>query len=147
MDIIIIFIMIIFGGLFAGGVLTIAWDRLPAWRDMETKAFKADFGRTIRVADRLQPILLVGTILATGVFSLDKDGIVQVLAWMAAGGFAATLAASVTILMPLQQRILSTDEPITRMYAKWRQGHIGRTVLSLVSFTLLAVSLSVLIVT
>lgn len=48
------FIMIISSGLFTGGVLTIAWDRLPAWKGMSLEAFKADFGRTIRVADILQ---------------------------------------------------------------------------------------------
>jgi hypothetical protein len=32
--------MLISGGLFAGGVLSIAWERLPAWRRAELPNFR-----------------------------------------------------------------------------------------------------------
>lgn len=143
METILVFIMIICSGLFTGGVLTITWSRLSVWKKMDSQSFKEDFGHTIRITDKLQPILLVITILSAGFFSFSKDGIVQILTLMVAGGFTITLVASIVVLVPLQKRILNSTESPIHMYAKWQQGHIGRTVLSLLSFFLLALSLSI----
>ncbi len=136
--------MIISSGLFTGGVLTVTWSRLPVWKKMDFQSFKADFGHTIKVTDKLQPILLVSTIFTAGIFSLNKSGIEQILAFIAVGGFTITLLASVAVLVPLQKRVLNSNESSALMYAKWQQGHIGRTVLSLVSFLSLTLSLSIL---
>lgn len=144
MEAILVFIMIICSGLFTGGVLTITWGRLSVWKKMNAQSFKEDFGHTIRITDKLQPILLVATILSTGIFSLSQDGVEQTLLRAAMGGFAITFLASVAVLVPLQKRILASAESPVRMYAKWQQGHMGRTVLSLLSFFSLALSLSLL---
>lgn len=144
METTLVFIMIICSGLFTGGVLTITWGRLSVWKKMNSQSFKEDFGHTIRITDKLQPILLVSTILSAGIFSFSQDGIERVLIWAAAGGFALTFLASITILVPLQKRILASTESPTHMYAEWQQGHVGRTVLSLLSFFALALSLSML---
>ncbi len=143
MESILVFIMIVTSGLFTGGVLTITWGRLSVWKKMNSQSFREDFGHTIRITDKLQPILLVSTILSAGFFSLSKDGIEQILVWVATGGFALTLLASIVILVPLQKRILASTDSPTRMYATWQQGHMGRTVLSLASFCSLAFSLSI----
>lgn len=144
MEVILVFIMIICSGLFTGGVLTITWGRLSVWKKMNPQSFKEDFGHTIRITDKLQPILLVATILSTGIFSLSQDGVEQTLLRVAMGGFAITFLASVIVLVPLQKRILTSAESPARMYAKWQQGHMGRTALSLLSFFSLALSLSML---
>lgn len=143
MEAILVFIMIISSGLFTGGVLTITWSRLAAWKKMNSQTFKEDFGDTIRITDKLQPILLASAILSTGIFSFSKDGIEQTLAWIATGGFTITLLASILVLVPLQKRILQSAQSPTQMYAKWQQGHMGRTVLSLLSFFSLALCLCI----
>jgi hypothetical protein len=51
--------MVINGGLFAGGVGTIAWERVPAWRRMQLADFQVGFAHTLRRVDRLQPALLL----------------------------------------------------------------------------------------
>lgn len=135
--------MLVCSGLFAGGVLTITWDRLPIWQKMDFQPFKADFGHTLRVADKLQPILLIITILMSGIFSFNREGPEQIFALAATAGFVITLLASVVVLVPLQKRILHSNELPAQMYARWRQGHIGRTMLSLVSFFCLVLSLGI----
>lgn len=135
------FIMLLCGGLFAGGVLAIAWTRVGAWKSMPFDAFKTDFGQTIKIADKLQPALAVGAILGAVLFGAGESGQAQTLALMSAAGFLATLLASVTILVPLQRRILRVQEESTAtdaMRARWSTGHLGRTALSLISFALAA---------
>src|SRR3990167_6913911 len=136
MEVILVFIMIISSGLFTGGVLTITWGRLSVWKKMNPQSFKEDFGRTIRITDKLQPILLVSTILSAAIFSFTQDGIEQVLIWVATGCFALTFIASIIVLVPLQKHILNSTQSPMHMYANWQQGHMGRTVLSLLSFSL-----------
>ena len=41
------FLMLASGGLFAGGVSALAWDRIPAWRRMPSADFRTDFGGVI----------------------------------------------------------------------------------------------------
>ncbi len=139
-------LMLLCGGLFAGGVLTLAWNRLPAWRGMERSSFADDFGRAINVADRLQPFLLVIAILAGAVFALNSEGLAQGLAIAAIVGFLLTLVLSLAILVPLQRRILATykeADDFEAMRARWLQGHTGRTVVSLISFLLAVIAVSV----
>jgi hypothetical protein len=53
------FLMLVGGGLFAGGVAALAWDRIPAWRSMPLAEFRTDFAGVVQRADRVQPGLLV----------------------------------------------------------------------------------------
>ena len=39
--------MLIAGGLFAGGVALIAWERGPAWRASDLPAFRIAFAHTL----------------------------------------------------------------------------------------------------
>lgn len=138
--------MILSGGFFSGGVIALAWNRLPVWKELPFAQFKSDFGRTIRFADILQPFLLAGAIISTLLFALNSQNWASTLAWMATAGYAATMAASVALLVPLQRKLLSfNEEPgdLAILRAKWITGHIGRTVLSSLSFILAAVSVAV----
>jgi hypothetical protein len=49
--------MMVSGGLFAGGVMSIAWERVPAWRRTHLPDFRIGFAHTLRRVDRLQPAL------------------------------------------------------------------------------------------
>lgn len=136
-------LMLVSGGLFTGGVAVFAWERLPAWRRMPRERFKADFAGAIRKADRVQPALLVATIVATVAFGLTATGAARTLAIMGGIGFALTLLASGAVLVPLQRRIVTEGELVEAMRHRWFLGHLGRTALSVSSLLLVAVAAAI----
>jgi hypothetical protein len=101
--------MLISGGLFAGGVASIAWERLPAWRATELADFRVAFAHTLRRVDRLQPALLVVCLVATIGFAFNVDGASQLLALLAAASFLAVLVGSGALLVPVQRRLVSSS--------------------------------------
>lgn len=132
------------GGIFTARVVYFAWVRAPRWLRMEPQVFLPDFERTIRTADKVQPALLVVTIASLWMLSRSVDGMPSTLALAATGGFAATMIASVAVLVPLQRRMIRDGQnpatPIRAMRSRWVRGHVGRTALSIVSFALLALA-------
>lgn len=135
-------LMLIAGGLFAGGAATFAWSRVPIWRRMPAQEFIGDFEETLRRTDKVQPALLVAAIVSAAGFALTADGLARVLAFVGAAGFVVTLAASLAILVPLQRRIVATPpaEAIDEMRARWFRGHLGRSMLGAASFVAVAVA-------
>ena len=137
-------LMLIAGGLFAGGAATFAWSRVPIWRGMAVPDFMTDFGQTIRRTDKVQPaLLLVAAASAIG-YAVAADGWARLLAALGAAGFVLVLLASLAVLVPLQRRIVAT--PVTdagdieAMRLRWFTGNLGRSVLSLVSFALMVLA-------
>ena len=47
------FLVLVSGGLLAGGVLALAWDRIPAWRSMPLAEFRTDIGGVVQREDRV----------------------------------------------------------------------------------------------
>jgi hypothetical protein len=137
-------IMLIAGGLFAGGAASFAWSRVPIWRRMPVQGFIGDFQETLRRTDQVQPALLVVAIVSSAEFALTADGSARVLASVGAVGFVASLAASVAILVPLQRRIVATPpaeaEAIDEMRARWFRGNLGRSMLGVASLVAVAVA-------
>jgi hypothetical protein len=138
--------MLVTGGLFAGAALSIAWERIPAWRKAAPESFRADFAYTLRRVDRLQPALLAACLLSTVGFAVTAGGTARILAAVAAVGELATLAGSVAWLVPIQQRLVPSGPEkqaptadTARLLARWSAGHVARTALSL-AFLLLAVT-------
>jgi hypothetical protein len=77
------FLMLVSGGLFAGGVSAVAWDRIPAWRPgMPLAEFRTDFAGVVQRADRVQPGLLVVAIVASFGFGSADPGAARILALM-----------------------------------------------------------------
>jgi hypothetical protein len=139
--------MLLAGALFTGGVTWFAWMRLPAWRGMSSAEFEVDFAESIRRADRVQPALLVATLVASIRFALQAAHIARMLAIVGIAGLILTLVGSGTILVPLQGRIVrtagrATVEQANAMRRGWLGGHLVRTALALASFTLLVVAAS-----
>jgi hypothetical protein len=58
------------------------------------RGLNPDFARSIRRADRLQPALLVATIVSTPGFAISASGPEATLAFVAAGGYTLRLARS-----------------------------------------------------
>src|ERR687895_204982 len=139
-------LMLIAGGLFAGGAATFAWSRVPIWRWMALQEFIGDFKPTLRRTDKVQPALLVAAIVSAAGFALTADGSARVLASVGAAGFVVTLAASLAILVPLQRRIVATPpeeaKAIDEMRTRWFRGHLGRSMLGVASFVAVAVAVA-----
>jgi hypothetical protein len=135
-------LMLIAGGLFAGGAATFAWSRVPIWQRMPVQEFVGDFEETLRRTDKVQPALLVAAIVSAAGFALAADGSARVLALVGAAGFVATLAASIALLVPLQRRIVATPpaeaQAIYEMRVRWFRGHLGRSMLAVASFVAVA---------
>jgi Anthrone oxygenase len=137
--------MLIGAGLFAGGVVSIAWERIPAWRDADLPDFQAAFAHTLRRVDRLQPALLVASLTSTIGFALSEGGVARISALLAAAGFLIVLLGSAAWLVPIQRRLVASgpERPASQLEelrAQWLCGHLIRTVVALASFTLAAVA-------
>jgi hypothetical protein len=137
-------LMLLAGGLFAGGAASFSWARVPIWRTMPLPAFTDDFAATIRWADKVQPALLVVAIASAVAYAVTADGSASNLGWVGAAGFAVTLVASVAVLVPLQRRIIHArpGDPtsVEEMRSRWFSGHIGRSVVSTAAFTAVALA-------
>jgi Anthrone oxygenase len=137
--------MLISGGLFAGGVVSIALERLPAWRATDLSDFRVAFAHTLRRVDRLQPALLIVCLASTLGFALSADGAAQLLALLAAAGFLAVLVGSGALLVPVQRRLVSPEAELPppeaeRLRKRWLRGHLIRTAVALVALALAVVA-------
>jgi hypothetical protein len=100
----------------------------------------------VQRADRVQPGLLVAAIVASFGFGLADSGAARILALIGASGFLATLIGSVAVLVPLQRRMSSPSleaSALERMRHLWFGGHIGRTLVGMASFVLVASAVAV----
>ena len=57
--------MLVSGGLFAGGVTALAWDRIPAKGTLPLVECWPDFAGVVQRANRVQPGLLMVTIVSS----------------------------------------------------------------------------------
>jgi hypothetical protein len=133
--------MLISGGLFAGGVTLIAWERLPAWRASEVAEFRDTFAHTLRRVDRIQPVLAVVGVVSSVGFAIGTTGDARAFATAAAVGFFAVLAGSGAWLVPVQRRIVrDPGAEVSRLRATWMHGHVVRTAIALGAFALAVIA-------
>jgi hypothetical protein len=137
--------MLISAGLWTAGVVPIAWERAPAWRAADVASFRVEFAHTIQRMDRLQPPLLLVSLIASVGFAVSASGTAAVLAGLAATSFVAVLIGSVAVLVPIQRRLVDPGSGLTaadveRLRTRWLDGHLIRTVVALVAFALLVVA-------
>jgi Domain of unknown function (DUF1772) len=134
-------VMLLSGGLFVGGLVTIAWERVPAWRATDLADFRTGFAHTLRRMDYLQPALLVLCLGSTIGFANSAGGAARTLAAIAAGGLLVVLAGSLAVLVPIQRRLVASG-PAPRpadaeaLRARWLGGHLVRTAVALACFAL-----------
>ena len=137
-------LMLLAGGLFAGGSATFAWSRVPIWRRMPVAQFVTDFEETIRRTDIVQPALAVVAAAAGIGFVFTADGWARFIAAVGAAGFILVLLASLAVLVPLQRRIIAAPSgaanDIEAMRVRWFSGNLGRALLSVASFAFMVVA-------
>jgi hypothetical protein len=140
-------VMMVSGGLFAGGVLSIAAERVPAWRRIQLPDFRIGFSHTLRRVDRLQPALLSICLLSTIGFAVTAAGAARTLAVVATAGFLLILIGSVAWLIPIQRTLKAgTDLPpatVEGLRSRWLRGHLVRTVVGVAVFIVVAVATTV----
>ena len=139
--------MMLSGGLFAGGVVSIAWERIPAWQAMELPDFQSAFAHTLRRVDRLQPALLVACLVSTIGFAVGASGGARITALAATAGFLIVLVGSGAWLVPLQRRLVAADLQSTgsnaeRLRRRWLRGHVLRALVSLAALALAVVAVA-----
>jgi Domain of unknown function (DUF1772) len=130
--------MLLSGGLFAGGVVSIAWEGVPAWQTTTVSDFRMGFAHTLRRVDRLQPALLSICLVSTIGYAVTAAGAARTLAALAAA--ALLLVGSVAWLVPIQRTLKSgTQLPaaaVDGLRARWRRGHLIRTAAAVTQFAL-----------
>ena len=140
-------IMMVSGGLFAGGVVSIAWERVPAWQGTPLSDFRTGFAHTLRRVDRLQPALLTICLVSTIGFAATAAGVARALAGFAAAGFLFILVGSVAWLIPIQRTLKSGSEraaaDVERLRTRWLRGHVIRTIVAVGLFILAVVATTV----
>jgi hypothetical protein len=112
--------MLFSGGLFVGGLVAIAWERIPAWRASDLVDFRTGFAHTLRRMDRRQPALLVVCLGSTIGFASSTGGAARTLAGLAAGDLLVVLVGSVALLVPIQRRLVASGPaPPSACASKW----------------------------
>lgn len=135
--------MLVFGGLFAGGVMSIAWERVPAWRGTDLVEFRTAFAHTLRRVDRMQPALLTLSLLSTAAFAVAAGGTARTLAVLAASGFLVVFVGSLAWLVPIQKRLVAatgSSSEAEQLRSTWLRGHLIRTLLALAALILAVVA-------
>jgi hypothetical protein len=137
--------MLVSGGLFTGGTVFIAWERVPAWRETDLLDFRAAFAHTLRRVDRLQPVLVVICLISTLGFAMGAGGAARIVATVAAAGFLTVLAGSGAWLVPMQRRLVAPRSgPLSadteKLRRRWLNGHLIRTVIALAAFILAVIA-------
>jgi hypothetical protein len=134
--------MLLSGGLFAGGVVSLAWERLPAWNGADPFEFRAAFAHTLQRVDRVQPALAVVGLISSIGFAISADGDARTLGGLAAAGFGLILVGSGAWLVPLQRRLVAGEGQIDtdNLRRQWFRGHQIRAAVALLSFSLAVVA-------
>jgi hypothetical protein len=140
-------LMIAAGGLFTGGIFTIAVERLNVWRRMPIDQYAVDFRRSVYRMDPLMPIMGNISALAAVVFALNSDGRAAALAWIAVALIAVIMIASITLAEPMNSRFRRlpeghTPEGAEQLRIRWRRFHWARTAVALASLACLAAAIA-----
>lgn len=132
-------LMVAFGGLFAGGILFVAVERVNLWRRMPVDQYAIDFRRSLYRLDPLIPILGIVSALGAVVFALNSDGHAAVLAWIGVGLIGVIMIASIALAEPMNSKFRrlpegQAPEGVEQLRITWRRFHWARTIVALAAF-------------
>jgi O-antigen ligase len=135
------------GGLFTGGVVWYAWERVWIWRRLTLTEYAVDFRRSVRKADPALPILLGISGIAAGAFAWLSGGSARALALAGIGLLIVILVSSVVLAEPINSQFRRRPEGVVppdaeRLRRFWRRFHLARTVLAVGAFALFVTAVS-----
>jgi Domain of unknown function (DUF1772) len=135
-------VMLSTGGLFAGGLVWYAWERVWIWRRLAFGEFAVDFRRSVRKADPAMPILLVICAAAAGVFASLAEGGARMFALAGIGLLAVILVGSIVVAEPINSQFRRLPEGVVppqaeRLRRRWRRFHLIRTGLGIAALACL----------
>lgn len=140
-------VMLVAGGLFTGGVVWYAWERVWIWRRLPLSAYAVDFRRSVRKADPALPILLVVCAVGAVAFASLTRGAGRTLALTGLALLAVILVGSIILAEPINSQFRRLPEGTVPADAedlrrKWRRFHLLRTALAVAAFALLVTAVS-----
>jgi hypothetical protein len=140
-------LMVSFAGLFSGGELIVAVERLNLWRRMPVDQYVVDFRRSLYRLDPLMPILCTLAALGAVVFALNTGGRASALAWIGAGLIGVIMVASIVVDAPINSKFRRLSEGqapdgVDQLRATWRRFHWARTALALAALACLAAAIA-----
>ncbi len=141
-------LMVVCTGLWAGGVLIIAVERLDRWEAMSIEDYVLDFRRVIGRDDPIMPLLAVVGIASAVVFAVTDENAPGALMWPGIAMSLSALVLSGGVLEPIQRRYRNSARDAVLPHAEqdratWRRLHRIRTALVVGSFMLLTGAVSV----
>ncbi|WAJ46079.1 DUF1772 domain-containing protein [Mycobacterium sp. Aquia_216] len=133
-------------GPMVGVELSVAAFFNPLFARLPDDAFRAARGRASRVLGAVMPFWYVGTLVVLAVTAVRGwGGTTGWLCGIAAGLMAAVVLLTVTMLVPINNRIAKwpvTGEMSRELAARWDRLHWLRVVVLLVLFALLTVAVT-----
>jgi Domain of unknown function (DUF1772) len=140
-------LMASFAGLFSGGILIVAVERLNLWRRMPVDQYVVDFRRSLYRLDPLMPILGALAALGAVVFALNAGGRAAALAWTGAALIGVIFVASILIGERINskfRRLSEGEAPdgVDQLRTTWRRFHVARTALALAALACLAAAIA-----
>jgi hypothetical protein len=138
-------VMLTAGGIFAGGLIWYAWERVWIWRRLTLAEYAIDFRRSLRKADPAMPILLLICATAAVVFASRTDQAARTLAMASIALLAAILVSSLVIAEPINSQFRRRPEGVVppeadRLRRLWRRFHLARAALGVAAYVLLVVA-------
>src|SRR5215831_1609694 len=140
-----VIVMLIAGGIFAGGLVWYAWERVWIWQRLTLLEFAIDFRRSLRKADPAMPILLLICGSAATVFATQTDDAARTLALASLALLGTILVSSIVIAEPINSQFRRRPEGVVppeadRLRRRWRRFHLVRTALGVTAYSLLIVA-------
>lgn len=137
---------VVITGPMVGVELAVAVFFNPFIAKLPDDAFRAARARAARVLGAVMPFWYTGTLLLLGVAAMRAGGGTR--GWLcggAAGLMAAVVLLTVTMLVPINNRIAkwpATSEVSRELAARWDRLHQIRVVVLLVLFAMLAIAVT-----
>jgi hypothetical protein len=139
-------VAVVITGPMVGVELSVAAFFNPFVARLPDDAFRAARGRSARVLGAVMPFWYIGTLLVLAVAAIRGWGATSgLLCAIAAGTMAAVVLLTVTMLVPINNRIAKwpvTGEVSRELAARWDRLHWLRVVLLSALFALLAVAVT-----
>jgi hypothetical protein len=142
-----VIVMLGAGGIFTGGIVWYAWERVWIWRQLTLLEYAIDFRRSLRKADPAMPILLVVCGTAAGAFAYVTNGTARALALAGIGLHALSLASPFVVAEPINSQFRRRPEGVVppdaeQLRTVWRRFHLLRAALAVTAFYLLVIAVT-----